>query len=153
MPAAGFSGILKLIHIVFAAAWVGGAVLLSIYGFRLTKAGPADKIAFSKMALAAGRLFAGFAAVTLAAGTWLVIREDALFGFDQAWVGIGFLGIIVGAVLGPAFYAPQARALIGELEAGNPASSAREKRIGMVSMLETILLLVVVWAMVYKPGL
>jgi uncharacterized membrane protein len=153
MPAAGFSGILKLIHIVFAILWVGGAVLLSIYGFRLMKAGAADKIAFSRMATTAGNLFGAFAGVALVAGTWLVIREDALFGFDQAWIGIGFLGIIVGTVLGPAFYAPQTRALIGELEAGNPAAAAREKRIGMVSMLEAILLLVVVWAMVYKPGL
>ncbi len=153
MPAEGLSGILKFIHVLFAAAWVGGAVLLSTYGFRMMKAGVADKIAFSKMTLVAGRLFAGFATVALVAGTWLVIREDNLFGFDQAWISIGFLGIIVGAALGPAFFAPQARALIGELEAGNPSAAAREKRIAVVSMLEAALLLVVVWAMVYKPGL
>jgi len=153
MPAAGLSGILKLIHIVFSTAWVGGAVLLSAYGFHLMKAGAAEKIAFAKQTLVAGRLFGGFAAVSLAAGTWLVIREDLIFGFDQAWISIGFTGVIIGALLGPTFYAPQARALIGELEEGDPAADARVKRMGMVSVLEVTMLLVVIWAMVYKPGL
>lgn len=143
---------LQLVHVLFAAFWVGGAVLLVVYGMAIMKADAATKIAFSKMTLVAGRLFAVFAAVALAAGTWMVLREDYL-GFDQAWISIGFLGIIVGAVLGPAFYAPQAKALIGELGSGNAAAAAREKRIGIVSLLEVLMLVAVVWAMVYKPGL
>ena len=146
------SEFLKFLHVVFAAFWVGGAVLLVAYGMSIMKADAATRVAFSKMTLVAGRLFAVFAAVALAAGTWLVLREDYL-GFDQAWISIGFVGIIVGAVLGPAFYSPQAKALIGELESGNAAAAARQKRIGIVSLLEALMLIAVVWAMVYKPGL
>ncbi|MCJ7725086.1 MAG: DUF2269 family protein [Acidimicrobiia bacterium] len=143
---------LKLVHVLFAAFWVGGAVLLVAYGMSILKADATTKVAFSRMMLVAGRLFGAFAAVALAAGTWMVLRVDG-YGFDQAWISIGFMGIIIGAVLGPAFYAPQARALIGELESGNAAAAAREKRIGIVSLLEAIMLVAVVWAMVYKPGL
>ena len=146
------TGVLTFVHVAFAAFWVGGAVLLTVYGMTLMSSDAPAKIAFSKMTLVAGRLFAVFAAIALVAGTWLVLRVD-FFGFDQAWISIGFTGIIVGAVLGPAFYAPQAKALIGELESGAPGSAARERKIGIVSMLEVALLIVVVWAMVYKPGI
>lgn len=145
------TNLLKLVHVAFAAFWVGGAVLLTVYGMTLMKADAGTKIAFSRMTLVAGRLFAVFAAVALVAGTWMVIRVE-WFDFDQAWISIGFVGIVAGAVLGPAFYAPQARALIGELESGSGAAAARERRIGIVSMLETLLLIVVVWAMIYQPG-
>ena len=146
------TGVLTLVHVLFAAFWLGGVVLLTVYGMSLMKADAPTKIAFSKMALVAARLFAGFAAIALIAGTWLVLRVD-YFGFDQAWISIGFTAIIIGAVLGPVFYAPQAKALIGELESGSANAAARERRIGMVSMLETLMLITVVWAMVYKPGL
>jgi uncharacterized membrane protein len=152
MHPAGLTGILKLIHIIAAIAWVGGAVFLTVYGFGLRKAGSPKRIAFAEQEIVAGRLFAGFAAVALAAGVWLVAREP-LWGFDQAWIHLGFGGIALGAILGPSFYAPQARAFIAELEAGEAAAAdARASRIGMVSVVEALVLLVVLWAMVYKPG-
>ena len=147
----GFTGVLTLIHILFAAAWVGGAILLAAYGFTMMRADVPTRIAYTRMSIFAGRAFSVFAAVALIAGVWLVLRLD-YYGFDQAWISIGFLAIIVGAVLGPAFFAPQARKLIAELEAGDPAAAARERRLGMVGSLETLLLLVTVWAMVYRPG-
>jgi uncharacterized membrane protein len=143
---------LKFVHVAFAAFWVGGAVLLTVYGMTLMKADATTKIAFSKMTLVAGRLFAGFAAVALIAGLWMVIGYSEIYGIEKPWISIGFVGIFVGAALGPAFYAPQARALIGELEAGDAAAAARERRIGLVSVLETLLLIVVIMAMVYKWG-
>jgi len=36
------TGILTLVHILFAASWAGGAALLSIYGFRLMEADAAE---------------------------------------------------------------------------------------------------------------
>jgi uncharacterized membrane protein len=152
MPAEGLSGILKLIHILAAIVWVGGGSLLTIFGVRMVKASAADRIALARQSLVAGRVFMVSAIVTLAAGLWLVLRED-LWGLDQAWISFGFAGILLGAILGPAFYSPQAEKMIGELEAGDTAAAdARGKRIGMVSSLEVVFLFVVIWAMVYKPG-
>jgi len=152
MPAAGLSGILKLIHIVFATIWVGGLAIVVIFSMRAVRSEAAMRIEFARQTLVAGRVFPISAIVALVSGTWLVIREAA-WGFDQAWISIGFTGILLGAILGPAFYGPQTKALIAELEAGNPNAEARSWRIRMVSIVEATVLLVVMWAMVYKPGL
>lgn len=152
MDLSDFDSWLKFIHVLAAVAWVGGSILLQVYGARLAKAGAEDRIRSANDSLVAGNLFAAAGIVTLAAGVWLVLRVDA-WDFDQAWISIGFAGVLLGAVLGMAFYAPQTRALIGELEAGSPAAGLRGRRIALVSTIETVILVVVVWAMVFKPGL
>jgi uncharacterized membrane protein len=153
MPAQGFSGILKLIHIIAAVIWVGGAAFLTVYGLRMAAMKVADRISFARQALFAGRIFMISAILVLGAGLWLVLRETA-WSFDQAWISIGFAGILMGAILGPAFYGPQSEAILADLEAGDVAAAdARGKRLGLVSTIETLLLFVVIWAMVYKPGL
>jgi len=152
MPAEGLSGILKLIHIVFATVWVGGLAIVVMFSMRAARSEAAMRVEFARQSLVAGRVFPISAVVALLAGVWLVIREAA-WGFDQAWISIGFTGILLGAVLGPAFYGPQTKVLIAEIEAGDPGADARSRRIRMVSIVEAIVLLVVVWAMVYKPGL
>ena len=136
MPAEGFSGILKLIHIFAAVAWVGGAAFLTLYGMRMAAMKVADRAAFARQALFAGRVFMISAILVLGAGVWLVLRED-LWGFDQAWISIGFAGILLGAILGPAFYGPQSEKLIADMESGDEAAAeARGKRLGMVSRSE-----------------
>lgn len=152
MPPVGLSGILKLIHIVAAIVWVGGGSFLTLYGLRLAGAEAAERTAYARSMLFAGRVFMVTSIVALAAGVWLVLAED-LWGFDQAWISIGFLGIIVGAVLGPAFYGPQSEGIISDIEkADTAAADARSSRIRLVSSVEMVILLAVVWAMVYKPG-
>lgn len=152
MPPAGLTGILKLIHILAAVVWVGGGAFITMYGFRLAAAGAAERTAYARSMLFAGRVFMIASILALAAGVWLVLAEE-LWGFDQAWISIGFLGIIVGAVLGPAFYGPQSEGIIADLEQGDTAAAdARSSRIRLISSIEMVILLVVVWAMVYKPG-
>jgi uncharacterized membrane protein len=152
MDLSDLNGWLKVVHVVAAAVWVGGSVLVQVYGARQRQAGDEDRIRFANDTLVAGNVFAAAGIVTLAAGVWLVLRVDG-WGFDQAWISIGFVGVLIGAVLGMAFYAPQTRALIGELEAGSPAAGPRARRIAIISTIETVILVVVVWAMVFKPGL
>ncbi len=145
-------GVFKLIHVLAAVVWVGGAAFLTIYGMRMALAAVSDRIAFARQALFAGRVFMISAIAVLGAGVGLVI--DGPWEWSDAFISIGFLGIALGAVLGPAFYAPQSKALIADLESGDEAAAeARSKRMGMVSTLEVVFLFVVIWAMVYKPGL
>ncbi len=153
MFAAGdFDGWLKFIHVLFAILWVGGGLLVGILGMRMQKANPERVIHFTEHTQVGGRVFSISGAVILIAGVWLVARVD-FWEFSQAWISIGFLGVAVGFVLGIAFYAPQARLLITAIKENDPAAGAIAKRIGMVSTLELVLLVVVVWAMVFKPGL
>jgi hypothetical protein len=76
-----------------------------------------------------------------------------VYDWDQAWISFGFGGVLVGVVLGVAFSGPQGKALVSELKSGDSAAQARGIRIGRVSVLELLILIVVVWAMVFKPGL
>ena len=152
MPPVGISGILKLIHILFATAWVGGNMLFLVLGLRALRTDAATRIHFAGEALVASRAFVISAGVALASGVWLVIREDA-WQFDQAWISIGFTGLLLGFVLGLVFYGPQTRAFIIEEEAGDAAAGPRNRRVAMIAIVETTVLLVVLWAMIYKPGL
>jgi uncharacterized membrane protein len=144
---------LKLVHVVAAIVWVGGAAMTSLYGMRMANtASREERIAFTKQTLFAGTVFSIASLILLGFGTWMVI-DNPVWDFDQLWVTLGFIGIVVGAALGMGFYAPQGKKLIAELEAGDPAAEARGRRLGMVGVLETLLLLVVVWSMIAKPGL
>lgn len=143
---------LKLVHIVAVIFWVGGSLLVQVFAARMTRADAARRIGLGEDMLLIGRLFAVAGVIVLAAGAWLVFRIDA-WDWDQAWISIGFVGVAVGAVLGPAFHTPQITALIAETKAGDPTAAARNRRLGTVSSLEAAILLVVVWAMVFKPGL
>lgn len=144
---------LKLVHVVAAIVWVGGGALLSLYGIRIAKsAGREERIAYVKQSQFAGIVFPIAALVLLGAGIWMVV-DNPVWEFSQAWVTLGFTGVAVGAILGPVFYGPQGRRVLAELEAGDPAAEARGRRIGMVGIAETVLLLIVVWSMIAKPGL
>ena len=144
---------LKLFHILAVIVWVGGVLLVTMLGLKTaTSASREERIVFTRQSQFAGMVFTISGLVTLAFGTWMVIDQEA-WGFDQMWVSLGFLGVLVGAALGMGFYGPQGRKLLTELEADDPAADARAKRLGMVGLLESILLVVVVWAMVAKPGL
>jgi uncharacterized membrane protein len=147
-----FDAWLKFVHVVAAVFWVGGSLLAIVLAARIMRAGPERRIGYAEDMLVVGRLFAIAGITVLLAGIWLVFRVDA-WDWDQAWISIGFIGVAVGAVLGPAFYTPQGKALIAEIRAGDPEAAARSRRFGMVSMIETAILVVVVWAMVFKPGL
>ena len=107
---------------------------------------------FTENSQVAGRVFSISGGVVLLAGVWLVARVD-FWEFSHAWISIGFLGVAAGFILGIGFYAPQTRALITAIKENDPAAAAITKRIALVSNLELLLLVVVVWAMVFKPGL
>jgi uncharacterized membrane protein len=145
--------IYEFLHILSAIVWVGGAVLLVVLGASVAASRDMDRVrSFTLNALVAGRLFMIAAISTLVWGVLMVLDSDFV-DFEQAWIVIGFIGVTVGAVLGPTFFLPQGKRLLGQLDGGDAGAAATARRIGMVTRAQTILLLVVVWAMVFKPGL
>lgn len=145
--------LLKFLHVLAAVVWVGGSVLVLVFGIRLgtdPNATKEQRITFTKNAVAAGTVFTIAALAALAFGGWLV--ADVGYDWGDTWITIGFAGIAVGAALGMGFYGPQSRRLLAELESDDPTALKRGRRISMVSAAETLLLIVVVWAMVFKPG-
>jgi len=146
---------LKLLHVLAATIWVGGAALLVFRGFRLSMnrdAGTQERLVFARDSLASGTVFAITGILTLVFGMWMVVDADGAIGWGDTWITFGFTGVALGAVLGQVFYGPQGRKLVAALESGDPAADAISRRLGMVSMLEILVLFVVIWAMVFKPG-
>lgn len=144
---------LTLVHVLAAIVWVGGAALLVIMGPRFGMSEHReDRLVFARITGRVGPIFTIAALVLLVAGIWMVADTPG-WEFDQLWVTLGFTGVAAGAVLGMGFYGPQNRKLLAALESGSAEADALSRRIGLVSSLELVLLVVVVWAMVAKPGL
>jgi uncharacterized membrane protein len=79
-------------------------------------------------------------------GIAMVLASDEAFGFDQTWVSLAFLvwlaigGIVAGVLL------PNERKLAaGDLSA--------EKKVEVAGQVTTVLTLVILYLMIWKPGL
>lgn len=142
---------LKFIHVLAAIVWVGGGIVSTILGVRMRRASTEHRLGFSRdMGFVGERVYGPAAGIALIAGIWMVIDEPA-FGFGQAWIIIGLGGFLLSSIIGVAFFGPAAKALAADLEAGR-SNDALQARISRVSYLDLAILLVVVWAMVVKPG-
>lgn len=145
---------LKFIHVVAVTIWVGGGILIAVQSPRLlaTRERPVQAAAV-RLSLFAGRVFTVAAIVALATGIWMVLDAEFI-EFSQAWISLGFLGIAVGAVLGSAVYGPTGRRMLAAIDAGDDGTlTALSQRMGMATAGEILVLLVVIWSMVFKPGL
>jgi len=147
---------LLFLHILFALSWVGGTVLLQVLGFRASRSDdPQETVGFLRQADFVGRYFFNVAGILTAVfGIWLVIESD-LIGFDEAWISFALTIVILSALLGMFFYGPQGRkalAVADERGPEDPEFGSLMQRIVVVSRVELVLLLAVVWAMVFQPG-
>ena len=75
----------------------------------------------------------------------MVLTSDEVFGFGDAWVSLAFLVwlAIIGVVLGLLLPAEK-RMAAGDL--------TQEKKVAMGGQLATVLLLVMLYLMIWKPG-
>jgi len=145
---------LKWIHVLAAIVWLGGALITQLYVLRLKNAEPAHRIGFARDLLFAGqRIYVPAASVALVFGVWMVLDRPA-WAFEQTWIIIGIVGLLVAAGIATGYIIPQTRKAIGHMEAGQgPQAGAIVKKVGVAARIGTLVLLVVLWDMVFKPGL
>ncbi len=146
---------LKLVHIISVSVWIGGEIMLGILFERAQRSRDEGTLRglLSQGDFIGKAVFNPAGIITLAAGVWLGIEGD--YDFGEAWISIGFVGIAVGAILGMAFYPRVFNRGLAGIEAGGIDGSETQaslKSLRLVSTLELLVLLVVVWAMVFKPG-
>ena len=146
---------LKLVHIISVSVWIGGEIMLGILFERAQRSRDEGTLRglLSQGDFIGKAVFNPAGIITLAAGIWLGIEGD--YDFGEAWISIGFVGIAVGAILGMAFYPRVFNRGLAGIEAGGIDGSetrASLKSLRLVSTIELLVLLVVVWAMVFKPG-
>jgi uncharacterized membrane protein len=148
---------LLTVHVLAAVLWVGGAVTLHIQMRRaLGLADPrAQHETFTQLEWVGQRFYPIFSLLLIAAGIWLVARDEGGFEFSDTFVQLGFAGWIVSFLIGISFYAREGKKRAGILEAEGPESpsvAASFRRTAMVNSFELLILLLVVVDMTTKPG-
>ena len=146
--------LLLAVHVLCAVIWVGGSVIMHVFGRRAVKRGPERQLEFTKDAIQIGNwLYAPLSVIVLIAGVPLV--DEAGYGYGDFWITIGFLGFLNSFLLGVAYY-PRAGRQYEQIAAGDgpgsPAAQAIYRRTANVSMYELAVLLLVVIDMAVKPG-
>ena len=145
--------VLKFLHIVAAIVWVGAGFWTGFFGARVAASkDPARAQAFAADMAIGSRIITSSAALVLVFGAWMVVTEDA-WTWEQAWIVIGVVAVVIGGFLGGMFFAPNTTKALKAFEEGRiPDAIATMRKIGLGSRAMTVLLLVVVFAMVAKWG-
>ncbi|MGH2710890.1 MAG: DUF2269 family protein [Actinomycetota bacterium] len=145
--------VLLFVHILGAAVWVGGSIMLGFISSRVEKTGDAQyRARFAQSAGVVGPVIGISALLLLGTGIGMVLDSEAVeLGQTWVWLGLALFGL--SAVVGGAYFAPASNKIVAALEAGQvQEADRRAKQFNMVSRLDMLLLLVIVGVMVFKPG-
>ncbi len=146
----------KYIHVLGAVIWVGAGAFFQYYATRLSRAKDTQKLAgFAKDIEKAGTQYAMPASLfVLAAGIVMVAYSPAI-AFRDLWILVGLLGYAATFVTGAFFLGPLAGRIGAEIDEkgpDDPQVRAMVSRIFAVSRIDLGVLLLVIAAMVFKPG-
>jgi hypothetical protein len=101
------------------------------------------------------RIYLPSSIILLVSGIFTIHESSGAWSYDQTWVQIGLAMILVSIAIGAGFLGPEAGRIARAIEQHGPGSGqARHHidRIFLVSRFELVLLLLVVFDMVVKPG-
>ena len=146
---------LMFLHILGAIVWVGAMVLVNAMMVRAGRA--PDRTAVLRlsreMEWVGPGLIGPSAAVVIGAGIWLVFVEKDLT-FSQLWLVLSLVlvgvSMVEGIWSGPEGKRIQRLAEVGGAESGEVRS--RVRRLVWLGRLDLLILVVVLWLMVFKPG-
>ncbi len=144
----------KSIHVVTAVIWVGGAVMIQAYAFRILRIPDARRQAdFAKdTEVVSMRVFIPASWILLLTAIAMMINLD--WDWGQNWIVLGLIAFALSFVLGAAFLGPESARIAKIIEREGPESAeaqSRIRRILVLSRCELVVLLTVVVNMVVKP--
>jgi uncharacterized membrane protein len=147
--------VLKFLHVAAVIAWVGGGIGITVLQLRVAAAGDrAGLMSIGRQMETLGKLYySPLAIVTLVTGVWMVAATP--LDFEEIWIVLGIAGIVVSMAIGLGLISPTGRKLLAESqkpEPNFPAIAGYGQRMRVLGMVNLTLLMIVVWAMVTKPG-
>jgi uncharacterized membrane protein len=144
---------LLIIHILSAAAWIGGSFMLAFAGPRMAKAGgPASGAWVGVVLEAVTRFFTPAAVLTLLSGIGLVLAVEP-WGWSDAFVGIGIAAVVVALSIAHMNNVPSLRGIQQAAQAGDMdalAVNARKVMAGGATI--SLILILTEVAMVLRLG-
>lgn len=145
---------LLVLHILGVAAWLGANVTqFVVNGPMIADRGPVAARWLRTTAAMSKTLYMPAATLILVTGILLVTSSDGDHAFSDPFVSIGFLTIIVGAVLGMTVLGPQAERAAEAFDADDEdTADSALTRIRQFASIDTLLLIVTIWAMATKLG-
>jgi uncharacterized membrane protein len=145
---------LLFIHILAVTAWLGANVTQFVVTPAMQKTGGAPAAEWMRQVVRLGtRVYTPAAVLILVTGVWMVLR-DSLFEFEQVFVTVGFITVIVGMALGMRVFGPGRRDVAALHDAGDETAAAvAHRRLAVFGIVDTALVVITIWMMVDKTGL
>jgi len=146
---------LLFLHILAAAIWLGGLVVISLLAALVLRSGDADLVRrfTGALRIIGPAVLAPSMLAVLGFGIWMVLHTAA-WDFGQGWVIAGVSLFAAALLIGVSFQARAAIAAQRAAEADEHQEALRQLRrwsSGMRAMV--VILVVTTWDMVAKPGL
>lgn len=136
---------LLVVHIAAAAAWLGANFTqLALTPWFVRRGGEVAAGWFEATSLLAKRYYSAAGAVLAVTGVLLVIESG--YEWSAGFIAVGITVIVIGAVLGVAFFGPEGERLVEASRAGTPNAG----RYLQVAVVDTGLVLFAIWAMVSR---
>lgn len=147
---------LQYLHVLGAMVWVGGGVMLLLMGARAqTSTDPSAIAEFASTLRYVGlRALMPAVVIVLVTGVWLVL-DSSEWQFSQTWVILALalfaLAFLIGAIYLSRVGIEMERVVdAGAERTADAAALVRRWRLGYAVVL--LILLVVLWDMIVKPG-
>lgn len=141
-------------HVTLAIIWVGSGFMFQVLLWRASKSGPEAVASFTQLAeWTSQRVFMPASFGVLAFGIWAVLAGP--WGFGEGWVIAGLVGFAVSAINGSAVLGPTSKKLKAVTEERGPSDPEvmrLARRIDVAGRIDLVVLLIVVFNMVVKPG-
>lgn len=145
--------LLLVLHILAVSAWLGANIAQVLSTKRLVGHGGQTAAAWMDTTVFWGRvLYMPASIVILATGVGLVL-DSTLYEFSDAFVSIGFLAVVISAVMAMAVFAKGGQAAAAAFNAGDDSTgNALVNKLVPWGILDTVILVVAIIAMVAKWG-
>lgn len=142
------------IHIVCAVIWVGGAFALQVLAVLIARStDPADLPKFGRHAEFIGmRVFLPASIVLFIAGAYMTSQR---WRFEHLWISVAMALWLASALVGALYLGPRSKRVAELFESEGPTSvgaRALLSRLFLVSRLELVSFLVILYLMAFKPG-
>ena len=148
----------KFVHVLAAVVWVGGACVVQVYAFLALRTNdPLRVAAFAGDTEFVGtRIFLPTSLILLVSGLFTIHDSGGGWSYSQGWVQFGLAVIVLSIAVGAGYLGPESGRIAKATERSGVESAEvqqRIRRIFLVSRIELVFLLAVIFDMVVKPGM